>query len=655
MPKTVRVNLQDKFRTLLTDVLPYELPVWFHNYNFYQLLKSDKFYSYQKIHGLKENCKIFIPLSYRISRGANKSPREISIMHPFAQISVCDFYSEYNEIIEFYCSRSKQSLRYPYRIARAVYDKSEFESKSDIKLDVDGHESVVASSYFKYRKYAFLYKFFESYEYHQLEKRFQFMLQVDISKCFPSIYTHSIAWATKSKRFAKQNIQSSRGSFDQEFDSLMQTTNYRETNGIIIGPEVSRIFAEIILQRIDLDTIELMEKRGLILGDDYQFKRYVDDYFVFYNEPNKQLAFVKCLEEALLSYKLYLNEAKTQDFQRPFTTPITLAKSRLKEEVESIYESRFTSCIKDGKEHRTLKKCKFPNREANKIIQRLKLCFSEYSVSYLSISNYVISSLEKKISKQISQLENLDLDEADNPLDYIGWVLVDIDVLFFIHAMDIRVRPTDLVARCVVGLIDKIEGVEFFNANYVELIYQKTFDQVRQAIDIVSHNSKHINGVETLNLLLILTKLPEQYLLPIESLRKYFNSLVSNGYDDKGKLMDGGYFLWVTFMLYIKNNAEYEDFKIELVELAKQFLINHRDFFISTEFFLLFFDFLSCPYVDVKIKDEVARIIKKETGNEFSISKLKNDIYQKDFIVSWGDTDLLRNSLRKKQFTFPYK
>ena len=35
------------------------------------------------------------------------------------------------------------------------------------------------------------------------------------------------------------------------FDNLMQSVNARETNGIVIGPEFSRIFAEIILQYID--------------------------------------------------------------------------------------------------------------------------------------------------------------------------------------------------------------------------------------------------------------------------------------------------------------------------------------------------------------------------------------------------------------------
>lgn len=42
-------------------------------------------------------------------------------------------------------------------------------------------------------------------------------------------------------------------SFGSKFDSLMQRMNYNETNGILIGPEVSRIFSEIILQAVDAE------------------------------------------------------------------------------------------------------------------------------------------------------------------------------------------------------------------------------------------------------------------------------------------------------------------------------------------------------------------------------------------------------------------
>ena len=44
-------------------------------------------------------------------------------------------------------------------------------------------------------------------------------------------------------------------SFENKIDSLMRHTNFGETNGIIVGAEFSRIFAEIILQQIDIDLL----------------------------------------------------------------------------------------------------------------------------------------------------------------------------------------------------------------------------------------------------------------------------------------------------------------------------------------------------------------------------------------------------------------
>ncbi|EXS67912.1 hypothetical protein BF95_26490 [Sphingobium sp. Ant17] len=48
---------------------------------------------------------------------------------------------------------------------------------------------------------------------------------------------------------AKDNTNST--GFANEFDRLMQSMNYNETNGICVGPEISRVFAEIIFSEVD--------------------------------------------------------------------------------------------------------------------------------------------------------------------------------------------------------------------------------------------------------------------------------------------------------------------------------------------------------------------------------------------------------------------
>lgn len=646
MSSEIKIDLQDKYRALLTEVLPYELPIWFHNYNFYTLVSKGKFNFYRNASGL-EKFSFCIPLGYNISRGVGASSRELSIIHPLVQLEVCDFYNDFDELIKFYCGRSKHSLRYPYRKARRFHSKSEFESKNNIGLEVDGFESITASSYFRYKKYAFLYKFFESYEYHQLEKRFSYTLQVDISKCFPSIYTHSISWAVKSKRLAKKQTQNNKGSFDGEFDRIMQNANYKETNGIVIGPEISRIFAEIILQKIDIEVDELMLAEGFQLGKEYQFRRYVDDYFLFFNSSQVKKTFFKILEKSLVFYKLHLNESKTREFKRPFITPITQAKYEIRKEISNLYSSRYSTNELSERDLKSIRLCNQPSRESNRIISQLKHSFSAYEVSYTSVSNYLLSSIEKKIVSYIKKLKEIEL--SDDVLGYINWLLVDIDVLFFVHAMDIRVRPTDIVARLVVYIIDEIK---FLRDDFKSLIFQKIFDQVRQAIEIVSSNSDGINGVETLNLLMILTKLPDEYLLPSEIVREYFTSLKIK--PKNNKLETGEYFLWITFMIYIRDRDVYSDFKDDLITLAVNFMNNHPDGFVSTEMFTFYFDFLACPYIKQAVKESLYLNLKEKYSITVSKENMKA-LYKQDFIVSWQDSDFLKNSLNKKQFVFPYK
>ena len=287
MLELINVDIKDKLRTLLTDVLPYELPLWYTNYVMYNAFK-ERGALYKNFSGLDSKSRVFIPLNYSVSRGENKL-RDLSIIHPIAQLKVCDFYNENSELIEYYCNKSNHSLRYPAKITTKFYGKIIDPKNGDAGVEELNEDRITSSSYFKYKKYSFLYRFFESYDHHKLEKRFNYMMQTDISKCFPSIYTHSIGWATKSKRLAKEKPA---GSFDGLFDSLMQDINYGETNGIIVGPEVCRIFAEVILQQVDLDVVAKLKinksfgDQGLVLGKDYDFRRYVDDYFVFYRDEN---------------------------------------------------------------------------------------------------------------------------------------------------------------------------------------------------------------------------------------------------------------------------------------------------------------------------------------------------------------------------------
>ena len=109
----------------------------------------------------------------------------------------------------------------------------------------------------------------------------------------------------------------------------MQLMNYNETNGIVIGPEFSRIFAEVILQHIDCSVSNSLQKDDYICDRDYVCYRYVDDYFFFYNNDACRNRAMELFDEKLREFKLSVSSEKTHEYQRPFITDITRAKIRI--------------------------------------------------------------------------------------------------------------------------------------------------------------------------------------------------------------------------------------------------------------------------------------------------------------------------------------
>jgi len=187
--------------------------------------------------------------------------RELSIIHPNNQKAVSDFYEKYNSLILYYSSISQFSIRKPTKKATFTFFNDKLHSRNGdhdlefAQIENEENEYENLKSYFTYQKYSNIHKFYESYQFHRSEKKFNKLIKIDISKCFDSIYTHTISWALFNKQIIKDNIDDSRKTFPGEFDELMQKLNANETNGIIIGPEFSRIFAELILQQIDNDIL----------------------------------------------------------------------------------------------------------------------------------------------------------------------------------------------------------------------------------------------------------------------------------------------------------------------------------------------------------------------------------------------------------------
>ena len=156
-----------------------------------------------------------------------------------------------------------------------------------------------------------IYEFIEMAENHlaAVAYKYECLITTDIKNFYPSIYTHSIAWAMHGKR----RIRRGRNRFDYTFcgnrlDKLFQNANDGCTNGVPIGPVVSDIIAELILASVDRELSDTLERRKT----DVVVVRFKDDYRILAHAEQHARSAVKALQSALKLFRLELNDDKTE-------------------------------------------------------------------------------------------------------------------------------------------------------------------------------------------------------------------------------------------------------------------------------------------------------------------------------------------------------
>jgi len=350
------------------------------------------------------------------------------------------------------CSKSPTSLRKISKIAKFFYSPTfVFEEDPHRSAEVEtepevlGEETKYIKSYFIYKPVDLIYKFYDRMEFRRLEQRFNYMMTFDISKCFYHIYTHSITWAIKDKASSKRNIGTI--SFENKFDKIMQQSNYNETNGIVVGPEISRIFAEIILQRIDVDVIKDLEKiYGYKYGVDYEVRRYIDDYFVFANDDNCLQRIKDVFQDKLSFYKLYINQNKDEIKTSPFITDIHVAKREINQLLISYFDSILKKNNEDDESDKTRRfSVRKPYSVSQNFIKDFQCVAKRNNLTYDIISKDVIRFLKGKITKTFKN-ENI-IKDGD---DFENFLLATFDILLYCYSMNINANTTFKVAQAIV-------------------------------------------------------------------------------------------------------------------------------------------------------------------------------------------------------------
>lgn len=644
----IKINKNDFDRVLLTELLPYELPMVVSNEGLYCAIKRGKHKEiFNRINELKKAPKYTIPFDYSIKKGMHGT-RKLSVIHPLNQLRFVEFYKNYASLIVNLCSKSPFSLRYPDKIAKYCYSPtlaSEDDKHKDESVETEPEvldtETMFLKSFFSYKKYDLIYKFFESYEFQRLEQRFVFLTEFDVHKCFYNIYTHSITWAVKSKQIAKMNHK--KQSFDNDFDTLMQRTNYNETNGIVVGPEASRIFAEIILQKIDLNALSDLELQGLKYGDDFEIKRYVDDYFVFANEASTIERVIACFRTHLEAYKLYLNEKKIVNRERPFISNVAITKYRISQVFYDLLEQFIENVeeITNGKPTRKkrLKQINRPYSISKHFIRELQCTVKESGAEYSIVCKDILRHLKKVVVDVLKPETAFEEGALEN------FLLLVLDISFFVYTLDMTVSSTFKIAQVIIIICKYIETKDI---SIKHSIHTKIAKETDFAIDIY-RKQKNLNttNIEILNIFIALRCLNgEHYLISEDRIRKIFKL------NDHASFMTLDYFQIVTLLYYINNLTQYATLRQEIEDTVCDRFENAEDPFTESELTMLFLDVMTCPFVSIKTKKKIVQKTKYATTNLDVIVQNLSSVGR--WFMDWNIEIDLERVIKRKEFGSSY-
>ena len=679
--KKIKLNYS-KERVLFSDVLPYECPIIFSNRYLYRflakylwvgeeqkidnitwnVLKQSKrldqkdvsvfaallFGCYEKgkrIGKLQHKPNdLFYPYQFNIAHKTNKN-RTLSIIHPYNQWQIVEFYEQYKYSILYLCNQSSYSIRKPHKIAQYFYYRDRLHRKlsgheSD-KVELFFNEYENLKTYFSYEKYANIYKFYEDYRYQRAEKKFKYLVKFDLQSCFDSIYTHTISWATAGGANKVKVLPGYHGSWvGDAFDNLMQSVNARETNGIVIGPEFSRIFAEIILQYIDQKVEQELLKKNLRLKSTYECYRYVDDYFLFYNDENVRNLFMESLTKWLKEFKLQINPSKTEVYERPFITKVTIAKQRIENLLSNIFSiplwEEMESNLSMEKEEDTEDEDLDKDREildkkfniylpANDVNTQIKVIVKECGIEYRDIANYLLEKISQRLDaflnryeigfkkyERLMSKEETNKDDVETHAQRVqrkltSYLVSLIDVAFFVFNSNRQINTTLKLQKIINSIIIyakrhgdfKVNPAVRFQTISKDIIFKKIQDEI--ALVLATTDSHRNTLHESLYLLILAKELGYAYLLSPEVIRSFI---------EKSELQYN-FFACLILLYYYANHKCYDLQKALLTDeiLKKYRLVAESERKRNSELTILTADMMTCPFVDDAYKQRLLTLM----------------------------------------------
>ena len=405
---------RNKLDYILTDLLPVEISELFSFSQLYTFLlkKGNQKILDALIQEIKQNkaqssSRMFEngwstkPLKYKILKGTD-TMREMSVIQPFSALNLFLFIECYQrEILNYFEKHHDYSIRY-HKKSTDLYYKAKSGRVTQYFQDQSfraGRGAIQqAGNYFKIGPFESINSFADSRVWRMCNFKYKYYAKLDYKACFDSIYTHAFTW------IIERNVVDAKDAVNSHLlvtiDRILQNINGRSSNGIVVGPEFSRMMAEVLLEHIDNVISISLSKENIIYNVDYVAFRYVDDIFLFANQP-------QVIEQILSKYKmigeqylLRLNELKLTKGNTPCLPKEWLERTRQLSDIigNFFYQGKKSDYDKLPEDEQFIVRTEFIS--VDRIKDEIAILVKEHSEDRRTIVSFLLSTLLNNISKK---------------------------------------------------------------------------------------------------------------------------------------------------------------------------------------------------------------------------------------------------------------
>jgi hypothetical protein len=598
---------RNKLDYILTDLLPVELSELFSFRPLYDFLlgKSQQKTIALLIEQLKrimaegKETMFFeklatMPLKYNILKGTD-STREMSVMQPLSALNIFFFMECYQkDILNHFGKHHCFSIRYHKKNTELYYKtKSKRETQYFQRQSLQTGKGIVqqTGSYFKIAPFESINSFSDSRIWRLCNFHFSYYAKIDYKSCFDSIYSHAYNWIIERNVVDSKDAKNS--NLFIAIDRILQNINGRSSNGLIVGPEFSRMIAEVLLQQIDSEVFLALSNKKMEQGKEYNAFRYVDDIFIFSNSQEHLNIVIDKFKSISEKYLLHLNELKLSKGETPCLPKAWLEKTRhLSDRFEGFFftgnKSEFDK-LPDNERHLVKDNYIHVDRIKDEIVVLMK----EFPDDRRTTVSFLLSMLLNNISKK-----------KDGYILFgqqaLGRALLIIDLILYIYAFCPSFDQTRKLISMIVYMNDELNFTNDVAAN----------DKLQKVIRRYSFIFKQGNLHDLCDWFAFFS----DFKISLDTHTE--TSIIENAKET------GNPILWGNILLY---SRYFEPFYIETKSIIENIIearisrITEKEPMLHNEFWFVLV-FHNCPYLSVslrrKIDDIIAKIKSSTTGNK---------------------------------------